>query len=64
MSDVASPCIGVCILEPKWGAYCVGCFRMTLEIENWKYYTNAEKQQIVRRIEDLRKEDPANYPKY
>jgi len=64
MTDVPSPCIGVCILEPKWGAYCVGCFRMTLEIENWQYYSNAERKQIIRRIEDLRNEDPDDYPDY
>jgi len=37
---------------------------MTLEIENWQYYSNAERKQIIRRIEDLRNEDPDDYPDY
>jgi len=37
---------------------------MTLEIENWAYYTDQEKRQIIQRIEDLSKEDPRNYPNY
>jgi predicted Fe-S protein YdhL (DUF1289 family) len=37
---------------------------MAIEIENWEWYTNQEKSQIIRRIEDLRNEDPKDYPKY
>jgi len=64
VKKVPSPCIGVCILEPKWGAFCIGCKRMKLEIENWMYYTDAEKQQIITRIKQLREEDPKDYPDY
>jgi len=63
-TNVPSPCIGVCVLEPKWNAYCVGCFRMEIEILNWREYDDEEKSMIIRRIEDLRKEDPKDYPKY
>jgi len=37
---------------------------MTLEIENWAYYSDQEKSQIIQRIEDLSKEDPKDYPDY
>ena len=62
--NTRSPCIGVCILEPHWGSFCVGCKRMTLEIQNWIYYSDEEKDQINRRIEDLSLEDRNDYPKY
>jgi len=62
--NTKSPCIGVCVLEPKWNAFCVGCKRMKLEIENWRYYSDEEKDQINRRIVDLSLEDRNDYPKY
>jgi len=37
---------------------------MSVEIENWSYYDDAKKKQIVDRIESLREEDPKDYPKY
>jgi predicted Fe-S protein YdhL (DUF1289 family) len=37
---------------------------MTLEIQNWVYYDDEEKDQINRRIEDLNNEDRNDYPKY
>jgi len=61
---VLTPCIGVCILDPTWGAYCIGCKRMLIEIENWHEYTDEEKTQIIQRIDDLGREDPKEYPKY
>ena len=64
MNNAHSPCVGVCVLEPKWGAYCIGCFRMTIEISNWAEYSDEEKSQINKRIEQLRKEEPEEYPYY
>lgn len=61
---VASPCIGVCMLDPTWGQMCVGCHRFLIEIQNWSYYSEEEKAQIVERIETLRDEDEADYPVY
>jgi len=61
---VPSPCIGVCILDPTWGAYCIGCKRMGMEIVNWQEYTNKEKLQILERLASLSQEDPADYPDY
>lgn len=37
---------------------------MLVEIENWRYYSDEEKAQINKRIEDLSKEDPTDYPDY
>ena len=59
-----SPCIGVCILDPKWGQVCVGCHRFLIEINNWQYYSDEEKKQINKRIQDLRDEDVEDYPDY
>jgi len=64
MPKVKSPCIGVCVLDPTWNAYCIGCKRFLREVEYWDSYTEAEKQQIVDRINSLMEEDPADYPKY
>lgn len=61
---VPSPCIGVCILDPKWGQMCVGCHRFIIEINNWMYYDNDEKRQIIERIRTLRDEDEEEYPDY
>lgn len=61
---VHSPCIGVCILDPTWNAYCIGCKRMSIEIENWYGYSDKEKQQIIDRIDSLREEDIKDYPVY
>lgn len=61
---VPSPCIGVCVMDPTWGAYCIGCKRMAIEIVNWKEYTNKEKLQVLERLTSLAEEDPKDYPKY
>jgi len=61
---VRSPCIGVCVLDPTWNQFCIGCKRMLIEIEDWAYYTDKQKQDIIDRIESLKQEDPADYPKY
>lgn len=64
MSKVKSPCIGVCVLDPTWSKFCVGCFRFIDEIHDWEHFTDSKKQQIIQRIEQLRAEDPKDYPKY
>ena len=63
-AKVPSPCIGVCVLDPTWGKICIGCHRFLIEINNWQYYDEEEKQLIVNRIESLRNEDPKDYPVY
>lgn len=57
-----NPCNGACVADPTWGEYCLGCKRFVIEIMNWEYYSNREKTQINRRIQDLLAEDPKDYP--
>ena len=57
-----NPCNGVCVLDQKWGEYCVGCKRFVIEIMNWEYYDKREKTQINQRIQDLLAEDTSQYP--
>lgn len=64
LTNVPSPCIGVCMLDPTWGQMCVGCHRFVIEINNWSHYDDEEKQQIIDRIETLREEDTSEYPDY
>jgi len=64
LTNVPSPCIGVCMLDPTWGQMCVGCHRFIIEINNWSHYDDEEKQQIIDRIETLREEDTSEYPDY
>lgn len=61
---VQSPCIGVCVLDPTWGQMCVGCHRFLIEINNWMYYDETEKAQVIERISSLRDEDESEYPVY
>jgi predicted Fe-S protein YdhL (DUF1289 family) len=61
---VRSPCIGVCVLDPTWGQMCVGCHRFLIEINNWMYYDEKEKAQVIERISSLRDEDESEYPVY
>jgi predicted Fe-S protein YdhL (DUF1289 family) len=49
-----SPCIGVCRLDNE---YCRGCKRHVSEIVDWYNYTNKQKEEVIRRIQDGRKVD-------
>ena len=44
---VASPCVGVCRLEPAQ-PYCLGCKRTIEEIAAWPKLTQAQKLEILR----------------
>ncbi len=48
MSDAEplSPCIAVCVLDPKSG-YCRGCFRAMAEIAGWVGFDRAEKRRVL-----------------
>jgi uncharacterized protein len=41
-----SPCIAVCVLDPKSG-YCRGCFRTIDEIAGWVTLAGDEKRRIL-----------------
>jgi len=49
MSDVASPCINVCTLDPQTQV-CLGCFRTIDEIAAWGGASNAERAAIVAQL--------------
>jgi uncharacterized protein len=42
----ASPCIGVCLIDPATG-HCRGCLRSIAEITNWYASSAAEKRAIL-----------------
>jgi predicted Fe-S protein YdhL (DUF1289 family) len=45
-SQVASPCVQVCILDEGLG-YCVGCGRTRAEIWHWTRCSDEEKREII-----------------
>ncbi len=45
----ASPCIGVCLMDPQSGR-CRGCLRTIAEIANWYSADAAEKRAILARL--------------
>lgn len=46
MSDVISPCIGVCRIDEPSG-YCSGCFRSVDEIREWTALNDTQRQQLI-----------------
>jgi uncharacterized protein len=50
----ASPCIGLCELDGKTQR-CVGCGRTIDEIAAWSSLTDAERREIVARLERSRR---------
>jgi uncharacterized protein len=52
----ASPCIGICLLDPSTG-YCRGCLRSVAEIATWHEASAAEKHAILARIAGRRRLD-------
>lgn len=52
--DLATPCIGVCSLEPKTG-FCLGCWRSADEIAAWPDLDYDGKVAIVERLRARRR---------
>ena len=46
MSEVQSPCVEICQLDPVSGM-CLGCFRTMDEIASWIDLTDIEKQNVL-----------------
>ena len=46
MSEVQSPCVEICQLDPVSGI-CLGCFRTMDEIASWIELTDIEKQNVL-----------------
>ncbi|SAL25397.1 dehydratase [Caballeronia peredens] len=53
MSDVASPCIDVCRMNPQTG-FCDGCFRTIDEIAAWASSGDDDKRAVLARVESRR----------
>jgi predicted Fe-S protein YdhL (DUF1289 family) len=51
ITEVESPCIGVCTLIE---GICKGCKRTTEEVTEWYNYSNKQKQQVLDRIKELK----------
>jgi predicted Fe-S protein YdhL (DUF1289 family) len=55
MTEVPSPCIGVCTLAPN--GMCIGCLRTSEEIGMWLSYSADDRKLILhelpRRLESL-----------
>ena len=44
---VMSPCIGICMIDPKGSGFCLGCKRTIEEIGRWVMLDDAERQRIL-----------------
>jgi predicted Fe-S protein YdhL (DUF1289 family) len=55
MTEISSPCIGVCTLAPS--GMCIGCLRTSEEIGMWLHYSADDRKLILlelpRRLESL-----------
>jgi predicted Fe-S protein YdhL (DUF1289 family) len=54
VSEIPSPCIGVCRLDPGSGL-CTGCMRTLDEIAAWPAAGEAERLAIVQRLRARRR---------
>ncbi len=45
-----SPCVGICSATSLGDAICIGCGRTFQEVIDWNTYSNAQKEQINRRL--------------
>ena len=44
---VMSPCIGICMIDPKGSGFCLGCKRTIEEIGRWAMLDDIERQKIL-----------------
>jgi predicted Fe-S protein YdhL (DUF1289 family) len=54
VSEIPSPCIGVCQLDPISGL-CTGCMRTLAEIAAWPAASDEERLVIVQRLRARRR---------
>jgi uncharacterized protein len=52
-SGPPSPCVSICRLDDNTGL-CVGCLRNIDEIRDWMIMLPAERQEVLRRIDERR----------
>jgi predicted Fe-S protein YdhL (DUF1289 family) len=44
---VLSPCIGICMIDPKGSGFCLGCKRTIEEIGRWAMLDDVDRQKIL-----------------
>jgi len=44
---VMSPCIGICMIDPKGSGFCLGCKRTVAEIGRWQMMDDPERQAVL-----------------
>ena len=42
-----SPCIGICMIDPKGSGLCLGCKRNVAEIGRWQMMDDPERQKVI-----------------
>ena len=53
MSNVKTPCIGICSTTSFGDKICRGCKRFGSEVINWNMYSENEKRAVMSRIDKL-----------
>jgi predicted Fe-S protein YdhL (DUF1289 family) len=56
-SGPPSPCVSICRLDDATGL-CVGCLRNIDEIRDWMIMLPPERQEVLRRIDERRRQSP------
>ena len=51
--QIPSPCVNVCQMDPQTG-FCRGCLRTIDEIAGWMDYSDAEKLEVLERLDERR----------
>ncbi|UYN95142.1 MAG: DUF1289 domain-containing protein [Enhydrobacter sp.] len=44
---VMSPCIGICMIDPKGSGFCLGCKRTIEEIGRWAMMDDSQRQAVL-----------------
>ena len=53
METIMSPCVGMCALDEETD-YCIGCFRSSEEIINWRDYDEKARISIMESLDGRR----------
>jgi predicted Fe-S protein YdhL (DUF1289 family) len=51
---IDSPCIDLCTTDPESGL-CIGCGRTPEEIENWVSFSEKQKEQVLKNLDNRNK---------
>jgi len=55
-----SPCNAICTTDPDSGL-CIGCGRTREEITNWLYFSEAQKEKVLKALEIRNKSSITHY---